>query len=138
MRMWHSNTYRLESTLNYGLDRVWSLTCHKSSQQVAIGYDEGTIVISLGREDPAMSMDASGKLVCARHAELVQSNIRAITAGEEDSGDSTEVRSFLSQFMELWESIHNRRSDYTKHPYTIYIKIYYHIRIKTTFRFNES
>ncbi|VDL99063.1 unnamed protein product [Schistocephalus solidus] len=77
VRMWHSNTYRLESTLNYGLERVWAVTCHKGSQQVGIGYDEGTIVISLGREDPAMSMDSSGKLVCARHAELVQANIRS-------------------------------------------------------------
>ncbi|BHF84737.1 Coatomer subunit beta' [Sparganum proliferum] len=80
VRMWHSNTYRLESTLNYGLERVWAVTCHKGSQQVGIGYDEGTIVISLGREDPAMSMDSSGKLVCARHAELVQANIRSVFA----------------------------------------------------------
>ncbi len=90
VRMWHSNTYRLESTLNYGLERVWAVTCHKGSQLVGIGYDEGTIVISLGREDPAMSMDASGKLVCARHAELVQANIRSVTASL-NAADSTET-----------------------------------------------
>lgn len=92
VRMWHSNTYRLESTLNYGLERVWTVSCHRGSQQVGIGYDEGTIVISLGREDPAISMDSSGKLVCARHAELVQANIRTVTAtASTDEAEAIEV-----------------------------------------------
>jgi WD40 repeat protein len=25
IRIWHSNTYRLENTLNYGMERVWAL-----------------------------------------------------------------------------------------------------------------
>ncbi|KAH8856496.1 Coatomer subunit beta' [Schistosoma japonicum] len=62
VRFWHANTYRLESTLNYGLERVWTMTCQRGKQIVGIGYDEGTIAISLGRDEPAMSMDASGKL----------------------------------------------------------------------------
>jgi len=33
----------------------------KGSNNVAIGYDEGSIMIKLGREEPAMSMDSSGK-----------------------------------------------------------------------------
>uniref|UniRef100_A0A5K3FPG1 Beta'-coat protein n=1 Tax=Mesocestoides corti TaxID=53468 RepID=A0A5K3FPG1_MESCO len=94
VRLWHSNTYRLESTLNYGLERVWTVACHKGSQQVGIGYDEGTIVISLGREDPAMSMDSSGKLVCARHAELVQANIRSVLANLNVAADSSAAENF--------------------------------------------
>ena len=31
VRIWHSNTYRLESTLNYGLERVWALGYIKGS-----------------------------------------------------------------------------------------------------------
>ena len=31
VRIWHSTTYRLESTLNYGLERVWALGYIKGS-----------------------------------------------------------------------------------------------------------
>ncbi|CAH8656088.1 unnamed protein product [Schistosoma rodhaini] len=85
VRFWHANTYRLESTLNYGLERVWTMTCQRGKQIVGIGYDEGTVAISLGRDEPAMSMDASGKLVCARHSELVQANLRSLNFSGEGS-----------------------------------------------------
>ncbi len=47
MRIWHANTYRLESTLNYGLERVWAIACQKGSNNVALGYDEGSIMIKV-------------------------------------------------------------------------------------------
>uniref|UniRef100_A0A915DLD0 Uncharacterized protein n=1 Tax=Ditylenchus dipsaci TaxID=166011 RepID=A0A915DLD0_9BILA len=58
---WHANTNRLETTLNYGLERVWCISALKGSNTVAIGYDEGSVTIKLGREEPAVSMDSSGK-----------------------------------------------------------------------------
>ena len=78
VRIWHANTYRLENTLNYGLERVWTITCLKGSNNVALGYDEGSILVKLGREEPAMSMDSSGKLVWAKHSEIQQANIKTI------------------------------------------------------------
>ncbi len=47
MRIWHANTYRLESTLNYGLERVWTIGCQKGSNTVALGYDEGSILVKV-------------------------------------------------------------------------------------------
>lgn len=47
VRIWHANTYRLEQTLNYGLERVWVITALKGGNTVAIGYDEGSIVIKV-------------------------------------------------------------------------------------------
>ena len=79
VRIWHANTYRLESTLNYGLERVWTISCKKGSNNVALGYDEGSIMIKLGREEPAMSMDVNGKIIWAKHAEIQQANIKALT-----------------------------------------------------------
>ena len=35
VRMWHSTTYRLENTLNYGMERVWALACTKGSNSWA-------------------------------------------------------------------------------------------------------
>ena len=48
VRIWHANTYRLESTLNYGMDRVWAMASMKGSNNVAIGYDEGSIMVKVG------------------------------------------------------------------------------------------
>ena len=83
VRIWHANTYRLENTLNYGMERVWALSAIRGSNDVAIAYDEGTVVIKLGREEPAVSMENTGKIVWARHNEIqtVNANVRS---GAED------------------------------------------------------
>jgi coatomer subunit beta' len=45
VRIWHANTYRLENTLNYGFERVWTIACGKGNNSVAFGYDEGLFKI---------------------------------------------------------------------------------------------
>lgn len=45
--MWHSNTYRLENTLNYGMERVWCVCAKSGSNNVALGYDDGSIIIQV-------------------------------------------------------------------------------------------
>ncbi|CAH1133917.1 unnamed protein product [Ceutorhynchus assimilis] len=84
VRVWHANTHRLESSLNYGFERVWTITCLKGSNNVAIGYDEGSIMVKVGREEPAVSMDVNGgKIIWARHCELQQANLKALPEGGE-------------------------------------------------------
>ncbi|KAG5868665.1 hypothetical protein JTB14_009969 [Gonioctena quinquepunctata] len=84
VRVWHANTHRLESSLNYGFERVWTICCLKGSNNVALGYDEGSILVKVGREEPAVSMDASGgKIIWARHSELQQANLKALPEGAE-------------------------------------------------------
>lgn len=60
VRIWHSGTYRLESSLNYGFERVWTIACLRGSNNVAIGYDESSVIVKVGREEPAVSMDSLG------------------------------------------------------------------------------
>lgn len=84
VRVWHANTNRLETSLNYGFERVWAIACLKGSNNVALGYDEGSIIVKVGREEPAVSMDASGgKIIWARHSELQQANLKALSEGSE-------------------------------------------------------
>ena len=137
--MWHSSTYRLETTLNYGLERVWAFATMRGSNDVAIGYDEGSVVIKvsaphyiehpvetlpspsphptphtcftspscptphicstphtallhpsstqMGREEPAMSMDNSGKIMWSKHSEIQQANLKALTDTEVKDGE---------------------------------------------------
>ncbi|XP_055335267.1 coatomer subunit beta'-like [Paramacrobiotus metropolitanus] len=87
VRVWHANTYRLETTLNYGLERVWAINCLKGSNSIAIGYDEGSVVLKLGREEPAVSMDNSGKIVWAKHSEIQQANLKTVGDAEIKDGE---------------------------------------------------
>lgn len=82
VRIWHANTYRFEQSLNYGLERAWCVSYQRGKQGVAVGFDDGAVVVKLGREEPAVSMDGSGKLIWARHNEVISSIIRG--AGEYD------------------------------------------------------
>jgi coatomer subunit beta' len=47
VRIWHANTYRLEKTLNYGMERVWAMSYLKGSNFLALGYDEGTVLLKV-------------------------------------------------------------------------------------------
>ncbi|KAJ8539262.1 hypothetical protein K7X08_013514 [Anisodus acutangulus] len=50
---------------------------------VVIGYDEGTIMVKLGREVPVASMDSSGKVIWAKHNEVQTVNIKSVGADYE-------------------------------------------------------
>lgn len=74
--LWHSNTYRLEQTLNYGFDRCWSVSYLRGSNKVALGFDEGTVLVQMGKDTPVASMDASGKVILAKHNEVSTVNLK--------------------------------------------------------------
>uniref|UniRef100_A0A061QYC6 Coatomer subunit beta' n=1 Tax=Tetraselmis sp. GSL018 TaxID=582737 RepID=A0A061QYC6_9CHLO len=83
VRIWHSTTYRLENTLNYGMERVWAISYVKGSNTIALGYDEGVCMVKLGREEPVASMDSSGKIIWARHNEIQTVNVKSLGADAE-------------------------------------------------------
>uniref|UniRef100_K3WFB2 Beta'-coat protein n=1 Tax=Globisporangium ultimum (strain ATCC 200006 / CBS 805.95 / DAOM BR144) TaxID=431595 RepID=K3WFB2_GLOUD len=80
VRMWHSTTYRAETTLNYGMERAWSLAALKSANKLAIGYDEGTTVLQLGHDTPVVSMDPSGKLIWTNNNEVHTASVKGVVA----------------------------------------------------------
>ena len=45
---------------------------------VGLGYDDGTVLIKIGREEPVASMDASGKIIWARQNEVQTANVKAL------------------------------------------------------------
>ncbi|KAI9828495.1 MAG: hypothetical protein M1826_006032 [Phylliscum demangeonii] len=76
VKIWHANTYRLEQSFNYELQRAWCVSYQRGKQGVAMGFDDGAVVVMMGREEPAVSMDASGKIVWARHSEVVTAVVK--------------------------------------------------------------
>lgn len=84
VRLWHSTTYRPETTLNYGLERAWALAPTKDANKLAIGYDEGTVVIKLGNEKPVASLDANtGKLVWAQSHDIQTMTVKSTSKDTE-------------------------------------------------------
>jgi len=87
VRVWHSTTYRLENTLNYGMERCWALGVSSFSNKIAAGFDEGVVVLQMGREMPVVSMDKTGKLLLATSKDIQAGPIRMGTttsaSGEE-------------------------------------------------------
>ena len=47
IKLWNSGTYRLENTLSYALERAWCVALRKSSNDVAVGFDEGVVVLKV-------------------------------------------------------------------------------------------
>ncbi|KDN46808.1 putative SEC27-coatomer complex beta subunit [Tilletiaria anomala UBC 951] len=78
VKLWHSNTYRLENTLDYGLERCWCAAYRKNGNDIALGYDDGLVVVKLGKEEPSVSMDGSGKVIYARNSEVLSANLATL------------------------------------------------------------
>jgi coatomer subunit beta' len=80
IRIWRCDTYRLEKTLNYGLDRAWCAAYDQSHTKVCIGFDFGTILLRLAKRVPVSSMDQNGKIVLTTQKnEIMQYNVRGNT-----------------------------------------------------------
>ena len=47
VKIWNSGTYRIENTLNYALERAWCVSLRKDANEVAVGFDEGVVVIKV-------------------------------------------------------------------------------------------
>lgn len=77
VKVWNSGTYRLETTLSYGLERAWCCSVLRGRNELCMGFDEGSVVIKMGREYPAISMDAQGKLVWAKGQEVQTAVVKA-------------------------------------------------------------
>jgi len=79
-QIWHANTYKLEQSLSYGLERAWCVSYQRGKNGVALGFDDGAVVISMGREVPCVSMDAGGKIIYSRNNEVLTTIIKGTEA----------------------------------------------------------
>lgn len=62
IHMWNSQTYKHVNQLNFGLKRVWAMSAVQDTNAVAFGFDEGTVVVKIGKELPLASF-SNGKVV---------------------------------------------------------------------------
>lgn len=85
VNVWNAQNYRSEQVLNYGLKRVWSLHALPASNNVAIGFDEATLVIKVGNEVPMVTYQ-NGKVVLVNRSDIQTCNLK-LAQGEYKDGD---------------------------------------------------
>ena len=72
-----------------------------------MGFDDGAVVVSMGREEPAVSMDPSGKLIWARQNEVLS----AVIKGTEPSIKDGSVLSLSSKVHSNFTAVRMNRID---------------------------
>jgi len=85
VKIWHANTYRLEMTLNYNMERVWYVDAAKDgSNSLALAYDEGTVVVKIGSDEPIASI-SNGKVIWAKNLDIQNVNLKAVNVSDEEA-----------------------------------------------------
>lgn len=69
INVWNTSTYKKVTQLHYGLKRVWAISAVPETNAVAFGFDEGTVVVKIGKETPMVTF-SNGKVVWSRNNEL--------------------------------------------------------------------
>ena len=62
------------------MERIWSMDVSKDNL-MAFGFDEGTVVVKIGSDEPVVSMN-SGKVVFAKNMEFFTVNLKAVSEPE--------------------------------------------------------
>lgn len=88
VNIWNAMTYKPETQLNYGLKAAWSIHALPESNAVAFGFDEGTVVIKIGKEIPLASF-SNGKVIWCKQNEIQHTNLKLV---QEELKDGEKVR----------------------------------------------
>lgn len=94
VKIWNANTYKLEKTLNLGLERSWCVAAHPTGKRnyIASGFDNGFNVLSMGNDEPRLSLDPVGKLVwCGGKNAAATDVFTAVIRGTEQVEDGETI-----------------------------------------------
>lgn len=70
---------------------MWSIAVATESNCLAFGFDEGTVVIKLGKDTPLASY-VNGKVVCIKQREIQTFNLKLLKGANEESKDGELVK----------------------------------------------
>jgi coatomer subunit beta' len=52
VKFWNANTFKIEDSKIFSLDKVWDIATIKDQNLVGLGCEEGTLVLRIGSEVP--------------------------------------------------------------------------------------
>ena len=89
----HTNSYSVLNTLEYNLGMGWATDISKENPNIiGIGFDEGSVVIRIGSDEPVVSL-SNGKVLWVKSMEVYTTNLKAIDLSENRSGDKVNLNS---------------------------------------------
>ena len=91
IHIWNSQTYKHVTQLQWGLKRIWSISAVAETNAVAFGFDEGTVVIKIGKELPLATF-SNGKVVWVKQNEVSTFNLKLLAGAGEESKDGEIVK----------------------------------------------
>ncbi|KAH8101654.1 hypothetical protein DFH11DRAFT_1476737, partial [Phellopilus nigrolimitatus] len=68
------------------LEHAWCVAVRPHANNVTVGFDEGVVVVKLGCDEPALSMDPASKLVYTRNTDVLSTNLQAAVDVETPEG----------------------------------------------------
>lgn len=90
IHMWNTQTFKHVHQMNFGLKRIWSISAVPENNAVAFGFDEGTIVIKIGKELPLATF-SNGKVVWVKQNDVSTFNLKLLAGADEASKDGEKV-----------------------------------------------
>ena len=74
----HSSSYGILNTLEYNLGMGWAVAVSPEDRNIiALGFDEGSVVVKLGSDDPVVSI-SNGKIIWTKSMEVYAANLKAV------------------------------------------------------------
>ena len=70
---------------------MWSIAAVHDSNTIAFGFDEGTIVVKMGKDLPLASF-VNGKVVQIKNKEIQTFNLKLLQGADEESKDGELVK----------------------------------------------
>ena len=86
INIFNAITFKQETQLNYGLQRVWSIHCLPESNYVAFGFDEATVVVKIGKDSPMAGFN-NGKVVWVKQSDIQTANLKLLSEAELKDGE---------------------------------------------------
>ncbi|KAL0209043.1 hypothetical protein P9112_011630 [Eukaryota sp. TZLM1-RC] len=63
-------SFEVSNSISYGMNRIWSLDVGIESSTLAIGADDGSMVVKLASDLPTASLGSDGRIVLAKEGEV--------------------------------------------------------------------
>ena len=70
-------SFKLETSLEYNMDRAWCCEALKEASIMALGYDEGTVVLKLGSDYPLADF-SNAKVIAAKSSQILSYNLKLL------------------------------------------------------------
>lgn len=86
--LWSAITYECLKVISYGLERAWCVSHQHETRALAFGFDDGAVVVKIGRDEPVISMNQSGWFTWYAGSEIHTGSVKQDLKDNEDEKET--------------------------------------------------